>query len=158
MHSASKRSILAERGVMSDVDELPPTTKEALSVRGWVCLLASLLLGVTLFMAHPALGALYTVFVFAGFLVGMPGGMHYQDDVDAFLSQHPELSRSDLPWPESYEELSREKAWRYTQRGLPGAIVYGFLLPVSLLLAALVDAGVLNEKVLESLYREKGDA
>lgn len=140
---------------MSRGDNLPPSTKIQLSAWGWTSLVASLVLGAALAILHPGLGALYTVFVAVGFLVGIPGGMQYQAEVDLFLSNNPELSRSDLPWPENYAELNRRQAWLYTKRGLFGAIIYGLLMPVFLVLGALVHVGLLNGKVLETLYRAK---
>jgi hypothetical protein len=140
-------------GNMSRGDNLPPSTKMQLSAWGWTSLLASLVLGVTLAILHPALGALYLLFVAVGFLVGIPGGMRYNADVDMFLSNHPELNHSDLPWPKNYAELNWRQAWLYTKRGLLGAIIYGLLMPVFLVLGALIHVGLLNGNVLDSLYR-----
>jgi len=139
---------------MISIDKLPPTTKKTLSFLGWSYIIVSIVLGVVLTLLHPVLGALYAAFVSVGFLTGLPGGWHYQADVDNFLSQHTDVNRSDLPWPENYDELSRWLTWRYLMRGLPESITNGILLPVTLILGSFVELGYLKEEVLDRLYRK----
>jgi hypothetical protein len=132
---------------------LPPQHSARLSKYGWLALIGSLLLGgVSVYIGCMVCIAMYIISVAVGFLVGLPGGMHYQADVDAYFASQPQIKRSDLPWPEGYEQLSRSMAWRYTIRGLPFAICYGILMPIFLLLAGLERLRILKASAIEALW------
>lgn len=95
---------------------------------------------------------MYAFFVALGFLIGTRGGMHYQGDIDSFLSRHPELSRAELPWPPDYRQLSGKQKFLYSTRGFSQTIANGFLMPINFFLIGLTAIGVLKEEVAEKLF------
>jgi hypothetical protein len=140
---------------MSGNDDLPPTPRTRLSAWGWASVAASLILGAALSLTHPGLAWIYLTVVAVGFLVGIPGGMQYQVEVDLYFSKNPGMTNDALPFPSHYGALSKDQARRYVWRGIAGAIAYGVMAPTFLLLGVLVSLRLLKEDVLERLYREE---
>lgn len=139
---------------MREPDTLPPSSHGRLTALAWIAVAASFLVCAGLLYMkwiYPAMT--YAFLVAVGFLIGARGGMHYQGDIDSFLSRHPELNRAELPWPSDYQLLSGKQKFRYFARGLAQTIANGFLLPVNLLLAALAGMGVLKDDAAEKLFR-----
>ena len=140
---------------MSEIDVLPPFPQPRLSASGRGAVAASILLAaMLLYLGWTTALMVYLIVVALGFVVGVPGGMRYQADVDAYLAKHPTLSRADLPWPADYTRLSRKQARRYAIRGLTGAVSYGVMMPVLLVLGALVSLRVLRMEALQHLYND----
>jgi hypothetical protein len=138
---------------MREFDTLPPSSHGQLTALALVAAVGSLLFCIMLFYLkwiYPAM--MYAFFVAIGFLIGTRGGMHYQGDIDSFLSMHPELSRTELPWPADYQRLSRKQKFLYFTREFSQTIANGFLLPINFLLIGLVAMGVLKEEVAEKLF------
>lgn len=138
---------------MKELDLLPPSSHGQLTALALVAVVGSLLFCITLFYLkwiYPAM--MYAFFVAIGFLIGTRGGMHYQGDIDSFLSRHPELSRAELPWPVDYQRLSGKQKFLYSTRGFAQTIANGFLLPVNFFLIGLAAMGVLKEEVAERLF------
>ena len=107
------------------------------------------------------LAVLYQLFVVVGVLIGLPGGMRYQGDVDAYLRDHPELTRSTLPFPGTYASLSRGQAIKYMCRGIPDAIASGILMPLLIALMVLCELRVMKDesgaRIMEAFWREVSD-
>jgi hypothetical protein len=137
-------------------DDLPPSDRLKLSAWGWLAVASSIAVACAL-VRIPYLLIAYFLFVAVGFLVGIPGGMHYQGDIDLYLSRNPAAKRDSLPWPADYTGLTRSQAQRYALRGLPEAVTYGVLFPVFLCLSALEPLGMIRtetfERVLSCLWR-----
>ena len=128
---------------MRAIDTLPPSSHRRLTAWAWIAVLGSFLFCAMLFylrLIYPAM--MYAFFIAVGFLVGTRGGMHYQGGIDLFLAKHPELSRSELPWPSDYQQLSGKQKFLYSNRGLSQTVANGFLLPVNFLLIAPIDMGI----------------
>ncbi len=135
--------------------DLPPSARAGLAAWGWVALAGSLALAATLIYFRWEIAVLaYLMLVCIGYVVGLPGGMRYQGDIDAYLAKHPTLSRADLPWPAQFSGLDRKRASRYALRGLVSALQYALLVPVLLLMGILVSVRLLSMESLQSLYRE----
>jgi hypothetical protein len=140
---------------MRTVGQLPPSSRVRLSLKGWLVLGASAILAAILaLMPWPYPFAFYLLFVFVFWGLGLPGGMHYQGDVDDFLQKHPGLSRSDLPWPADYSGLARSQALLYAIRGIPQATAQGLMAPILLLLGGLSQLRIVRESVVDGLFRE----
>lgn len=138
---------------MKEFDALPPSSHGRLTAWAWITVAGSLLFCVMLFYLkwiYPAM--MYAFFIAVGFLIGTRGGMHYQGDIDSFLFRHPELSRTDLPWPTDYQQLSGKQRFLYSTRGFSQTIANGFLMPVNFLLIGLAAMGVLKEEVAKKLF------
>lgn len=138
---------------MRELGTLPPSSHGRITAWAWIAVAGSLLFCAMLFYLkwiYPAM--MYAFFVALGFLIGTRGGMHYQGDIDSFLSRHPELSRAELPWPPDYRQLSGKQKFLYSTRGFSQTIANGFLMPINFFLIGLTAIGVLKEEVAEKLF------
>lgn len=88
-----------------------------------------------------------------GMFVGsLPGGMAYQGQVNAARARG-----ESGPWPEDYSHLSPVARWRFTLRGLGGALRIGSCAHVLLPFAALADIlGVAPARIDAWLTRRRG--